>query len=561
MLNFKEIFTAQLSSVLDGHMPAVAIADLMEVPKNREHGDLAFPCFRLAKAFRKSPAAIANEIAGRINDPLIEKAEAAGPYINVFFSKADASKAIMRRILTEEEYGKLSIGTGKTVVLDFSSPNIAKPFSMGHLRSTVIGNALGNLAEKCGFKTVRINHLGDWGTQFGKLITAYRKWGEPDKVKENPINELLSLYIRFHEEAEKNPGLEDEARAWFKELENGNEEAAGLWGWFREESLKEFQRIYDMLGIHFDNFNGEAFYNDKMEAVINELCAKNLLVLSDGAEVVPLTDEDLPPCLIKKSDGATLYATRDLAAAFFRKEHYQFDQSLYIVGQEQSIHFRQVKGVLKKLGCEWADLMTHVPFGLYMKEGKKMSTRKGRVILLEEVLDEAILLAKKNIEDKNPGLENRDEIARAVGIGAILFHDLKNDRMNNIEFSLEDMLTFEGETGPYLQYTNARAYSLLRKADIGPSVEKGLSDPYSWEIVKMLNIYSDKLKQAYQLLSPSVLAKYLLDLAQAFNRYYGQVRILEKDASTAERLALVRAVTIVLSDGMNTLGMSVPEQM
>ncbi len=562
MLNFKEIFTAQLASALDRQMSEEVIAALIEIPKNPEHGDLAFPCFTLAKALRKSPAVIAVDIASQIRAPLIEKAEASGPYINVFFSKAAAGKIIMERILKEgKEYGKLTIGAGKTVVLDFSSPNIAKPFSMGHLRSTVIGNALGNLADKCGYQTVRINHLGDWGTQFGKLITAYKKWGNQDRVKENPIQELLSLYIQFHDEVEENPALENEARYWFKELENGNEEAASLWEWFREESLKEFERIYDMLGIKFDSYNGEAFYNNKMEAIIEELSAKNLLVMSDGAEVVQLPDLDLPPCLIKKSDGATLYATRDLAAAFYRKKKYHFDQSLYIVGQEQSIHFRQVKSVIKTLGYEWADHMAHVPFGLYMKDGKKMSTRKGRVILLEEVLNEAVLLAKQNIEDKNPHLENKKDIAEAVGIGAILFHDLKNDRMNNIEFSLEDMLTFEGETGPYLQYTNARAYSLLRKAEDGPSSENGLSDSHSWEIIKLLYQYPDKLEQAYQHLSPSVLAKYLIDVAQAFNKYYGQVRILEKDTDIKGRLALVKAVTIVLSEGMQTLGMRVPEQM
>jgi arginyl-tRNA synthetase len=562
MIDFKAIFTEQLASVLNGKISEEAISDLIETPKNPAYGDLAFPCFTLAKAFRKSPAGIAEETACKIQGPYIEKAEAAGPYINIFFSKGAAGAGILEEILKEgEEFGLLKDGAGKTAVLDFSSPNIAKPFSMGHLRSTVIGNALGNLAEKCGYTAVRINHLGDWGTQFGKLITAYKKWGNPDKVKEHPIKELLSLYIRFHEEAEADPAFEDEARSWFKELENGNTEAQALWNWFRDESLKEFQRVYDMLGIRFDSYNGEAFYNDKMEPVIGELMAKELLAESDGAEVVQLPDEDLPPCLIKKSDGATLYATRDLAAAFYRRETYQFDHSLYIVGQEQSIHFRQVKSVIKKMGYEWADNMTHVPFGLYLKDGKKMSTRKGRVILLEEVLDEAVLLAKNNIEAKNPGLENKNEVAEAVGIGAILFHDLKNDRMNNIEFSLEDMLTFEGETGPYLQYTNARACSLLRKADDLPSADSGLTDPYSWEIIKLLYQYPEKIRQSYRQLSPSVLAKYLIDVAQAFNKYYGQVRILEKDAGIEPRLALVKAVTIILTDGMKTLGMKVPREM
>ncbi|MFE8702974.1 arginine--tRNA ligase [Cytobacillus sp. FJAT-54145] len=562
-MNFKSTF----SEILSEHLHTLTreqIMSIIEVPKNQTHGDLAFPCFTLAKELRKSPTLIAQELSEKITGGLIEKAEAVGPYVNVFFSKAEASKDILNAVIkNQDSYGNSTNGTGKNIVLDFSSPNIAKPFSMGHLRSTVIGNALANIAEKCGYNTIRVNHLGDWGTQFGKLITAYKKWGDADKVAQSPIEELLKLYVHFHEEVESDPQLEVEARQWFKALEEGNEEATELWKWFREESLKEFQRIYDLLGIEFNSFNGEAFYNDKMEKVIEKLEAHHLLEESEGAYVVRLDENNLPPCLIKKSDGASLYATRDLAAAYYRYENYQFDKSLYIVGQEQGVHFQQVKGVLKKLGSDWSDQMIHVPFGLYMKNGKKMSTRKGRVILLEDVLKEAMELAQKNIEAKNPNLENKESIAHAVGVGAIIFHDLKNDRTNNIEFSLEDMLTFEGETGPYLQYTNARAHSILRKAEgsVADDLKDGLSDLYSWEVVKLVNEFEAKISKSFETLSPSILAKYLIDLAQTFNKYYGQVRILEQTDDFQAKISLLKAVTLVLTEGMKMLGMKVPEQM
>ncbi|MDZ5474201.1 arginine--tRNA ligase [Bacillus sp. 31A1R] len=564
-MNFKAIFSSSLHDALENALHKDQIESLIEIPKSSNHGDLAFPCFTLAKQLRKSPAFIAEEVAKKINSDWIKRAEAVGPYVNVFFNKSLVSSEILKDVLSaDHNYGSSTIGSGKNIVLDFSSPNIAKPFSMGHLRSTVIGNALSNIANQCGYNTFRINHLGDWGTQFGKLITAYKKWGEESKVAESPIQELFKLYIKFHEEVENQPELDDEARKWFKELENGNEEATKLWSLFRSESLKEFQRIYDLLGIQFDSFNGEAFYNDKMEAVVEQLASSHLLEASEGAEVVRLDDQDLPPCLIRKSDGASLYATRDLAAGIYRKQQYDFFKALYIVGQEQTVHFKQVKGVLKKLGYDWADQMEHIPFGLYLKDGKKMSTRKGRVVLLEDVLKEAIELAQKSIEEKNPQLTDKESIAKDVGVGAVLFHDLKNDRMNNIEFSLEDMLTFEGETGPYLQYSNARAHSLLRKAEV-QSIEAvfthGLDDSYSWEVIKLINECSAKMEKSFELLSPSVLAKYLIDLAQAFNKFYAHVKVLEKTSDYNEKLALVKAVTIVLTKGLNTLGMGAPKQM
>ncbi len=562
VIDFKEMVSKSLHDLIGDALEVKDVRRLIETPKHSSHGDVAFPCFILAKQLKKSPAMIAVELADSLSHPMIEKAEAAGPYLNIFFSKPNASKQILTSLVADgENYGNSNLGENKKVVIDFSSPNIAKPFSMGHLRSTVIGHALANIAEKIGYQPVRINHLGDWGTQFGKLITAYTKWGDEEKVRNSPIEELLKLYVQFHEEVKEEPALDDEARLWFKKLEQGDKQANLLWKWFREVSIEEFDRIYQLLNIHFDFYHGEAFYNDKMDAVVKKLEDNGLLETSDGAEVVHLSDEQLPPCLIKKSDGATLYATRDLAAAFYRYNSYQFEKALYIVGQEQSVHFKQLKAVLKKLKADWADNMTHIPFGLYMKDGKKMSTRKGRVILLEDVLNEATSLAKENIEKKNPQLQNKEAIAKSVGIGAILFHDLKNDRMNHIEFSLNEMLTFEGETGPYLQYTHARACSLLRKTESKPSMETGLNDVYSWEIVKLLHQYPHKVTAAFTQLSPSVIAKYLIDLAQAFNKYYGQIRILNHDAELPSRLALVKATTIVLADGMKVLGMDSPTEM
>lgn len=562
-MNLKAIFSDKLYPILSEDLTKEQTEALIETPKQSSMGDLSFPCFILAKKMKQSPAAIAEKIAAQLSDPLFEKVEAAGPYVNIFFSKSQVGSEIINNVLFQKEtYGNSTEGTDKTVVVDLSSPNIAKPFSMGHLRSTVIGNALANIAEKCGYQSVRINHLGDWGTQFGKLITAYKKWGDAKKVQENPIQELFKLYTKFHEEA--NEELDAEARYWFKELENGNEEAKELWQWFREESLKEFMEIYELLDIKFDSFNGEAFYNDKMDAAIELLAEKNLLVSSEGAEVVQLEDKDLPPCLIRKSDGATLYATRDLAAAVYRQNTYHFSKAFYVVGHEQSIHFQQLFAVLKKAGLDWSDEMKHVPFGLYLKDGKKMSTRKGRVILLEEVLREAIDLATTNIITKNPNLQNVKETAESIGVGAVIFHDLKNDRMNNIEFSLKDMLTFEGETGPYLQYSNARAHTILKKAGVSEEelqVSADLTDAESWEVAKQLNLYESKIKAAFKEAAPSIIAKYLLDLAKAFNRYYGNVRILEDSPGKASRLALVKAVTVVLTDGLHLIGMKAPKEM
>ncbi|HZG59827.1 MAG TPA: arginine--tRNA ligase [Anoxybacillus sp.] len=562
-MDYKLQFAQCLTNLLSEHLTKQQVYELIEVPKYASYGDFAFPCFTLAKTFRKSPALIAKEIAEKLDDSLFEKVEAKGAYVNVLLNKTTVSKQVIETVLQQgNHYGDMSLGEGKTIVLDFSSPNIAKPFSMGHLRSTVIGNAIANIAEKCGYKAVRINHLGDWGTQFGKLIAAYKRWGNDEKIKENPIKELFNLYVKFHEEAETNEQLESEGRAWFKKLEDGDEEAYRLWKWFRDESLKDFSRIYELLGVSFDSYHGEAFYNDKMERVVHLLEEKGLLSESDGAMVVRLDEKELPPCLIKKSDGATLYATRDLAAALYRYETYQFAKALYVVGHEQSLHFQQVFSVLEKLGFAWAKTMVHIPFGLILKDGKKMSTRKGRVILLEDVLKEAITLAEQNIAAKNPNLENKDEIARQVGVGAVIFYDLKHERINNIEFSLEDMLKFEGETGPYVQYTYARACSILRNAQTAAANDiHGLKDDESWEIVKLLAAFPNVIQKAYEHLDPSLIAKYVIHLAQAFNSYYAHTKILAEDEDLNSRLALVRATTIVLKEGLRLLGIGAPERM
>ncbi|PFZ08970.1 arginine--tRNA ligase [Bacillus pseudomycoides] len=562
-MEYKIKFAKSLFEVIESELSLEQITDLIETPKQDEFGDAAFPCFMLAKQYKKAPAIIAKKIAEKLNNSFFTKVEAVGPYVNVFFNRDIVSDEVLKTILAEkEEYGQGHFGREKTVVIDYSSPNIAKPFSMGHLRSTMIGNSLKHIAEKCGYEVVGINYIGDWGTQFGKLITAYKKWGNEELVKEDPIRELFKLYVHFHEEVKEHPELEEEGRAWFKKLEDGDEEAVFLWNWFRHESLKEFSRIYELLGVEFTNFQGEAFYNNKMDDFVEILEGKGLLEESDGAQVVNLEKEDMPPCLIKKSDGATLYATRDLTAALYRQNTYEFDKALYVVGAEQSLHFTQFFTVLKKLGYNWVDGMAHVPFGLILKDGKKMSTRKGKVVLLEEVLEEAITLAEQNIEEKNPDLKQKEEVAKQVGVGAVIFHDLKNERMHNIEFSLEKMLKFEGETGPYVQYTHARACSILRKENAEFETEAfQLNDDHSWSTIKLLNRFPQIVETAFFKNEPSHIAKYLLDVAQAFNKYYGNVRILEEDKEKESRLALVYTVTIVLKEGLRLLGMGAPEEM
>ena len=562
-MDMKQTVAALIYEHLSEQWNLEEVVARITAPKHEELGDLALPCFELAKAHCQSPQTIAQNLVTKLASvPLIEHSEAVSGYVNIFLNKEIVAQQILKEVLIEQQdYGNLEMGNQQVVTIDFSSPNIAKPFSMGHLRSTVIGNSLAFIMEKCGFKVVRINHLGDWGTQFGKLMVAYRLWGDEQKVKEHPIQELLKLYVRFHEEAEKNESLNDEARLWFKKLEDGDVEAIELWKWFREESLKEFSKIYEQMSIHFDSTNGEAFYNDKMARIVKLLEEGHLLEASDGAQVVQVGD-DVPPCLIKKKDGTTLYATRDLAAALYRQETYHFAKSLYVVGNEQTLHFKQVIRVIEKMGYEWHEGMTHVPFGMMLQNGKKMSTRKGKVVLLEDVLNDAIALAEKNIAEKNPTLHHPELVARQVGVGAVLFHDLKNFRMNDIEFSLEDMLKVEGETGPYVQYTHARASNLLKKGSYKEDLFDQIHvDEEAWVTIKFVGEFPEAIKRAYEGNDPSQIAKHLLGLCRSFNKYYGSVRILDDENHKQSRLHVVKSVQLVLCEGLRLLGIAAPKGM
>lgn len=563
-MDFKQQVVSALMPVVGETLDQAAITKLIEVPKNDSLGDFAFPVFLLAKTLHKAPAQIAAELAPKVDASGFEKVAATGPYINFFLDKVQFSTATLTAVLKQQaDYGNQDLGDQQNVPIDMSSPNIAKPISMGHLRSTVIGNSIAKILTKTNYNPIKINHLGDWGTQFGKLIVAYKKWGSEAAVKEDPITNLLKYYVRFHKEDVAHPELDDDAREWFKKLEDGDKEATELWQWFRSESLKEFNKIYDMLGVEFDSFNGEAFYNDKMDSVTDLLEQKHLLKESQGAEIVDLTQYNLNPALIRKSDGATLYMTRDLAAAIYRKQTYHFVKSLYVVGNEQSEHFKQLKAILKEMGYDWADDIQHIPFGLITENGKKLSTRQGRVILLEKVLNDAIALAHQQIEAKNPTLPNKDEVAKQVGVGAVIFHDLKNDRMDNFDFNLEEVVRFEGETGPYVQYTNARAQSILRKSgvDLKANSDFALDDEAAWPVLKMIADYPAVIRRALREYEPSVIAKYALHLAKEFNKYYAHTRILVDDGTQNAKLSLVSATSIVLENALDLLGVASPKEM
>ena len=563
-MDYKKIVAEQIHKTISEHLSFEEIYKMIEVPKYAEQGDLAFPAFSLAKVLRKAPQAIAQEIVEAVADEHIIQAVAMGPYANFFLSKGKFADETLHTVLEQrEEYGNFDFGQGRNVVVDMSSPNIAKPMSMGHLRSTVIGNAIVNLEKKVGYNPIKVNHLGDWGTQFGKLIVAYKKWGTKEAVENEPIAELLRLYVKFHDEAENDSTLEDEGRAWFKKLEDGDAEAEELWNWFKSESLKEFNRIYDVLGITFDSYNGEAFYNDKMDPIVEYLEKNGITTIDRGATVVHLDKYDLPPALIKKSDGATLYMTRDLAAAHYRKATYDFAKNIYVVGNEQAHHFKQLKAVLNEMGRDWQENMIHIGFGLITLGGKKLSTRKGKIVLLEEVLSEAVELALKQIEAKNPNLPNKEQVAKQVGVGAVIFHDLKNDRTNSFDFNLEEVVQFEGETGPYVQYTRARAMSILRKAGVSVDLSQALEleDDYAWEVLKQIENYPNIVKYAESKFEPSVISKYVISLAQAFNKYYANSRILQEDEGLNARLALVEATAVILKQGLAILGVESPDEM
>lgn len=562
-MNNKELIASELAKVIDS-LDQDAILKLLEQPKSSDLGDIAFPAFSLAKVERKAPQAIAADIAEKIDQSAFEKVVATGPYVNFFLDKSKISDQVIKSVIEAgADYGQQDEGHGQNITIDLSSPNIAKPFSVGHLRSTVIGDALSNIFRKMGYNTIKINHLGDWGKQFGLLMVAYKKWGSKEAVEANPIDELLKLYVRINAEIENDPELDEEGRKWFKKLEDGDPEATELWQWFRDESLVEFNRIYKLLGVEFDSLNGEAFYNDKMDEAVQILEDKGLLKESKGASIVELDDVNLPPAMIKKSDGATLYITRDIATAIYRARTYNFVKNIYAVGQEQSNHFRQLKAVLKKMGFDWSDDMVHVDFGLVTKNRQKLSTRKGNIILLEPTLQEAISRAKAQIEEKNPELENKEEVAHAVGVGAVKFYDLKTDRRNGYDFDLEAMVSFEGETGPYVQYAYARIQSILRKANFTPSTDAtySLSDPESWEIIKLLQDFSRVVKRAAENYDPSLIAKYAINLAQAFNKYYAHTRILDESPERESRLALSYSTAVVLKEALRLLGVDAPEKM
>ena len=561
-MDFKNKVVDLVSSQVD--LPKDKISQLIERPKNEKMGDYAFPAFVLAKTMHKNPAEIAKEIAANLTSADFANIQAVGPYVNFAIDHEKLISQTLDEVLSEKEhYGDQKLGEGN-VPIDMSSPNIAKPMSMGHLRSTVIGNSIAETMKKVGYAPIKINYLGDYGTQFGKLIYAYKRWGNEEDVKKDPIMNLFKYYVKFHEEAEKDPKLDDEGRAWFKKLEDGDPEAVELWQWFREVSLADFKRIYKELGVDFDSYKGEAFFNDKMQPVIDELKEKGLLHESRGAQVVDM-GEDENPALIVKSDGSSIYLTRDLAAAIYRMNTYHFVKMLYVVGNEQAQHFVELKTVLKKMGYDWADRIHHVPFGLITQNGKKLSTRKGNVVFLDQVLGDAVDLARKQIDQKNPNLANKEQVAHDVGVGAVIFHDLKNDRIENFDFDLDEVVRFEGDTGPYVQYTNARAQSVLRKAaKMGqePSLSNNsLNDDWSFSVAKALADFPRIIARSSDKFEPSVIAKYALDVAKKFNKYYANVKILTEDEQINSRLALVEATSIVLTEALRLLGINAPKEM
>ena len=560
----KQLVAEKLAQIIPD-LDTDSIVNLLEKPKKSSMGDLAFPTFSLAKTMRKAPQIIASELVGQINNSYFEKVEAVGPYINFFLNKSEISAQVLKEVIKKrEDYAQAAIGQGRNIVIDLSSPNIAKPFSIGHLRSTVIGDALSNIFQKLGYETVKINHLGDWGKQFGLLIVAYKKWGSEEAVRAHPIDELLKLYVRINAETKNHPELDEEAREWFRKLENNDEEALALWQWFRDESLMEFNRLYAELGIDFDSYNGEAFYNDKMEEVVQLLAEKGLLEESKGAQVVNLEKYGIEhPALIKKSDGATLYITRDLAAAIYRKRTYDFAKAIYVVGQEQTAHFKQLKAVLAEMGYAWSKDIQHVSFGLVTKNGQKLSTRKGNVILLEPTIAEAVKRSLAQIDTKNPDLVNKEAVAHAVGVGAIKFYDLKTDRTNGYYFDLEAMVSFEGETGPYVQYAHARIQSILRKADFQPQAAENyqLNDTESWEIIKLIQDFPNTIVKAADNFEPSLIARFAIHLAQSFNKYYAHTRILDDSPERDSRLALSYATATVLKEALALLGVEAPNEM
>ena len=570
MISYKEKIADVLAPQIEG-LEKEEILSMIETPADSSMGDYAFPFFKLAKVLRKAPPMIAKSIAEAVKDEdIFEKVENVNAYVNMFISRKEFAAAVAGEVIRKgDDYGRSDLGQGRKVIVEYSSPNIAKPFHIGHIRSTVIGNSIYKIYDFLGYDTMRINHLGDYGTQFGKMICAYRRWGCKEDVIKEPIKSLLSYYTKFHEEAEKDPALEDEARAIFARLEKGEPEEVELWQWFRDESLKEFNRVYDMLGITFDSYNGESFYSDKMPRFVEELKEKGLLIEDEGAQIVKLDEYDLPPALITKSDGSTLYITRDIAAAVYRKETYDFYKNIYVVASQQNLHFQQWIQVIELLGYDWARDCVHVPFGLVSMEDGTMSTSQGRVIFLEDVLNRAVEQTKQIIIEKNVNTENIDETAKDVGIGAVVFNELSNYRIKDYVFSWDKVLNFEGETGPYVQYTHARACSILRNAgeDVAAKAAAGFNPEYitsdsAHELLKLIYELPEVIIEAGEKYEPSVVTRHIVDIAQAFNKFYHDEHILvDNEDEKIAKVALVMAAKSAIKNGLGLLGMKAPEKM
>ena len=541
------------------------ISQLIEIPPKPEMGDFAFPCFRLAKSYHKAPPMIAQDLKESIGDQaFLSEIKVVGGYLNFYVDKAQYAQQIIDKYNNATDYGCSDQGKDKTICIDYSSPNVAKNFHVGHLRTTIIGNSLYKIFSKLGYKVVRINHLGDWGTQFGKLIVAYKKWGSREAVEEKGIEELMDIYVKFHEEAEKDDSLNDEARAWFLKMEQGNEEALEIWQWFRDISLKEFMRVYNILGMEFDSFAGESFYRDKTADVIKRLTDDGLLKESQGAMIVSLDEYDMPPCIVAKKDGSSIYATRDLAAILYRKATYNFDRCLYVTGLEQKLHFAQVFKVIELMGNDYAKNLVHIPYGLVSLKSGKISSRKGNVIFAEDLLRESINKTTSIIEEKNPDIPDKEEVAKQVGIGAIIFNDLYNQRIKDVIFDWNKLLNFDGETGPYVQYTYARASSVLRKiGEVPDTIDYTLlTDEASIGLLKEIERYPQVIKDAAERYEPSVIARYSIDLAHAFNKFYHECQINVEDETTKyTRTNVVKIARYIIKDALSLLGIQCPEQM